>query len=105
MVVTFSATKLVDSLGFKVVIDSLSPSNLDVDDTLFVDIDGAMVGVSTSVAPVRAKSRSFSFDKMSFLEGIVENFVDGIVTVASDCSFEVSSADVEENEMTLSFSS
>ena len=105
MVVIFSATKPGDLLELKVVLTSLSPSKLDDDDALFVDVDGAMVGVSTSVSPVRAKSRSFSFDKMSFLEGIVENFVDGIVTVESVCSFEVSSADVEENEMTLSFSS
>ena len=90
MGVTFSAIKLGDSFGFKVVIDSLSPSNLDVDDVLFVDIDGAMVGVSTSVAPVRAKSRSSSFDKISFLEGILENFVDGMVFVVSVCALEVS---------------
>ena len=104
MVVIFSATKPGDLLELKVVLSSLSPSILE-DDALFVDVDGAIVGVSSSVSPVRAKSRSFSFDKMSFREGIVENFVDGMVSVASVCSFEVSSADVEENEMTLSFSS
>ena len=101
----FSVTELGNLLEVNVVIDSFSPSNFDVEEVLFVDVGGAIVGVSSSVSPVRAKSRSFSFDKMSFREGIVENFVDGMVSVASVCSFEVSSADVEENEMTLSFSS
>ena len=104
IVVIFSATKLGDLLELKVVLSSLSPSKLE-DDALFVDADGAIVGVSSSVSPVRAMSRSFSFDRMSFREGIVENFVDGMVTVASVCAFEVSYADVEDNEMTLSFSS
>ena len=59
MVVIFSVTELGNSLGFIVVITSLSPSNLNVDDVLFVDVDGAMVGESIGVSPVRAKSRSF----------------------------------------------
>ena len=58
IVVIFSATKLGDLLELKVVSSSLSPSKL-VDDALFVDVDGAMVGESISVSPVRAKSRSF----------------------------------------------
>ena len=83
-VVTFSVTGLGDLLEFGVVIISLFPSNLDVDNILFVDVGGATVGVSTSMSPIPAMSISFSFEKMSFLDGILEDFVvliDGAVVL------------------------
>ena len=90
MVVIFSVTELGNLFEVNVVIDSFSPSNFDVEEVLFVDVGGAIVGVSTSVSPVWARSRSFSLDRISLLNGMLEDFVDGMVAVAIVCTFEVS---------------
>ena len=91
MVVICSVTELGDLLEFKVVITSLSTSNLDVDDVTFVDVGGAKVGVSIGISPVLAKSRSISLVIASFINGVLENFIGGIVVVITFCISEVSS--------------